>query len=111
MESKTVSSSSLTDSGLKMGYMDTNERIRRLKKKKWCAVTQTKFRENDSQYLYSDCAYQREPEPHEFPHGIGLHYPIIPRKGMHAYNCPTDVNLIITAKWLLQKVIFIVLVK
>ncbi|CAM6088690.1 unnamed protein product [Calypogeia fissa] len=69
-----------------MGYLEARERIRRLRKKRWCAVAQSKYRENDSQYLYSDCAYHREPEPHEFPHGIGLENPIIPKKEVD-YEC------------------------
>jgi hypothetical protein len=64
-----------------MGRVQIEEKIRQGRKKKWCAVTQTKTRENETQWLYEDCRYHREPEPDEFPHGIGLHYPVIPPTG------------------------------
>lgn len=45
-------------------------------------MVQTDFREEESQHLYSDCAYHPEPEPECFTNGVGLHYPEIREKEM-----------------------------
>ncbi|OAE30208.1 hypothetical protein AXG93_4295s1640 [Marchantia polymorpha subsp. ruderalis] len=51
-------------------------------RKKYCVMVQTNFREEESQHLYSDCAYHPEPEPECFTNGVGLHYPEIREKEM-----------------------------